>query len=92
MGVRYASQQVSGKARPFLQSQRLRRFLGEYSNCSTIQKPLFMQSKTYNALLARLRQIEAQASNRDYNSESINQWSLKPNNMYRAQLAAVANA
>jgi hypothetical protein len=67
-------------------------FPGEYSNCSTIQKPLFMQSKTYNALLARLRQIEAQASNRDYNSKSINQWSLKPNNMYRVQLAAVANA
>jgi hypothetical protein len=91
MGVRYASQQVSAKGRPFLQSQRLRRFLGEYSNCSTIQKPLFMQSKTYNALLSKLG-VEAQTSNRDYNSKSIKQWSLKPNNMYRVQLAAVANA
>jgi hypothetical protein len=29
-GVRYASQQVSRKGRKYLQSQRLRRFLGEY--------------------------------------------------------------
>ena len=50
-----------------------------------------MQSKTYNALLSKLG-VEAQTSNRDYNSKSIKQWSLKPNNMYRVQLAAVANA
>ena len=58
-GVRYASQQVSRNGRQNLQSQRLRRFLGEYPSFSTIHKPLFMHHKTYSALLTRLRQIEA---------------------------------
>ena len=92
LGVPYASQQVSRKGRKYLQSQRLRRFLGEYPGCTTIHKPLFLHRKTYNRLLARLRRIEGQASNRGYNSKSINHGSLKPNNMYRVQLAAVANA
>src|SRR5262249_8249097 len=34
-GARYASQQVSRKGRKYLQSQRLRRFLGEYPSLST---------------------------------------------------------
>jgi hypothetical protein len=58
-GVRYASQQVSRKGRKYLQSQRLRRFLGEYPGITPIRKPMFMQRKTYGALLTKLRQIEA---------------------------------
>jgi hypothetical protein len=58
LGVRYASQQVSQQGRKYLQSQRLRRFLGEYPDRTTIHKPLFMHRKTYSALLTRLRQIE----------------------------------
>jgi hypothetical protein len=54
-GVRYASQQASAKGRKYLQSQRLRRFIGEYPGCSTIYKALFMHRKTYNALIRRLR-------------------------------------
>src|SRR5215831_17514896 len=39
-GVRYASQQVSRNGRQYLQSQRLRRFLGEYpSHCSCTTRP-----------------------------------------------------
>src|SRR5215510_12951949 len=56
-GARYACQQVSRKGRKYLQSQRLRRFLGEYPSLSTMRKPLFLHRK--NALLTRLRQIEA---------------------------------
>jgi hypothetical protein len=51
-----------------------------------------MQSKTYNALLSSLRQIEIPVSNQDYNSKNLDQFSLKSNNMFRVQLAAVANA
>jgi hypothetical protein len=90
--VRYASQQGSRKGRQYLQSQRLRRFLGEYPGCSTIHKPLFMHPKTYNALLRRLRQIEAKPESRKYKSERLTAPTLKPNNMYRVQLAAVMNA
>jgi hypothetical protein len=55
LGIRYASQQVSRKGRKYLQSQRLRRFLGEYPSITTIRKPLFMHRKTYSALLTKLR-------------------------------------
>ena len=58
-GARYASQQVSSKGRKYLQSQRLRRFLGEYPGITSIRKPLFMHRKTYGALLTRLHRIEA---------------------------------
>jgi hypothetical protein len=44
-GARYVSQQVSRKGRKYLQSQRLRRFLGEYPGLSTMHKPLFMRRK-----------------------------------------------
>src|SRR5262245_34311855 len=37
-GARYASQQVSRQGRKYLQSQRLRRFLGEYPSLSKIHK------------------------------------------------------
>jgi hypothetical protein len=40
-----------------------------------------MQSKTYNALLSSLRQIEIPVSNQDYNSKNLDQFSLKSNNM-----------
>ena len=36
-----------------------------------------MQSKTYNALLSSLRQIEIPVSNQDYNSKNLDQFSLK---------------
>jgi hypothetical protein len=91
-GARYASQQLSLKGRKYLQSQRLRRFLGEYPGRSTIHKPLFMHPKTYNALLRRLRQIEAKPESRKYKSERLTAPTLKPNNMYRVQLAAVVKA
>jgi hypothetical protein len=60
--------------------------------CSTIHKPLFMHPKTYNALLRRLRQIEAKPESRKYKSERLRASTLKPNNRYRVQLAAVINA
>jgi hypothetical protein len=80
------------KAGKYLQSQRLRRFLGEYPGCTTIHKPLFMHRKTYSALLTRLRQIEAKPESRTYKSKRLTAATLKPNNMYRVQLAAVGNA
>src|SRR5215475_6445516 len=91
-GVRYASQQVSRKGRKYLQSQRLRRFLGEYPSLSTIHKPLFMQRKTYNALLNRLRHIEAKPERRKYKGKRLTERTLKPNNMYSVQVAHIANA
>jgi hypothetical protein len=59
---------------------------------STIHKPLFMHPKTYNALLRRLRQIEAKPESRKYKSERLTAPTLKSNNTYRVQLAAVINA
>jgi hypothetical protein len=72
LGVRYASQQVSRKGRKYLQSQRLRRFLGEYPGLSTIRKPLFMHRKTYSALLTKLRHIETNPESRKYKSKRLN--------------------
>jgi len=43
-------------------------------------------------MLARLRQIEAKPESRKYDSKRGTERTLKPNNMYRVQLAAVGNA
>jgi hypothetical protein len=91
LGVPYASQQVSRKGRKYLQSQRLRRFLGEYPGYTTIHKPLFLHHKTYNRLLARLRQIEAKPDSRKYNSKRLTERTLKPTSMYQVEVASIAN-
>jgi hypothetical protein len=90
-GVRYASQQVSRKGRKYLQSQRLRRFLGEYPNSTAIHKPLFMHRKTYGALLTKLRQIETNPDNCKYKGKRLTERTLKPNNMYQAEVAHIAD-
>jgi hypothetical protein len=90
-GARYASQQVSAKGRKYLQSQRLRRFLGEYSGLSTIRKPLFMHRKTYSALLTKLRQIDTNPDNCKYKGKRLTERTLKPNNMYQAEVAHIAD-
>ena len=90
-GVRYASQQVSRKDRKYLQSQRLRRFLGKYPNSTTIHKPLFMRRKTYNALLKKLRHIEVNSDGRKYKSKRLTERTLKPTNMYQVEVAHIAN-
>src|SRR5262245_41644379 len=91
-GARYASQQVSRKGRNYLQSQRLRRFLGEYPSLgTTIRKPLFMHSKTYGALLTKLRHIEAKPEGRKYRGKRLTERTLKPNNMYQVEVASIAN-
>jgi hypothetical protein len=90
-GVRYASQQVSRKGRKYLQSQRLRRFLGEYPGSTTIHKPLFMHRKTYSGLLTKLRQIEANPESRKYRGKRLTERTLKPNNMYQAEVAHIAD-
>jgi len=90
-GARYASQQVSAKGRKYLQSQRLRRFLGEYPNSTTIHKPLFMRRKTYNALLTRLRRIEANPQSRKYKGKRLTERTLKPTNMYQTEVAHIAD-
>jgi len=92
-GVRYASQQVSRKGRKYLQSQRLRRFLGEYpSLSSSMHKPLFMRRKTYGSLLTKLRHIEAKPESHKYKGKRLTERTLKPNNMYSVQVAHIANA
>jgi hypothetical protein len=91
-GVRYASQQVSRKGRKYLQSQRLRRFLGEYPNSTTIHKPLFMQRKTYGALLNKLRLIEANPDSRKYKGKRLTERTLKPSSMYQVEVASIADA
>src|SRR5262245_16133265 len=91
-GARYASQQVSRQGRKYLQSQRLRRFLGEYPNLGTIHKPLFMHRKTYGALLTKLRHIEANPKSRKYKSKRLAERVLKPNNMYQVEVAHIADA
>jgi len=90
-GARYASQQVSRQGRKYLQSQRLRRFLGEYPGTTTIHKPLFMRRKTYNDLLTRLRYIEANPQSRKYKGKRLTERTLKPNNMYQVEVASIAN-
>src|SRR5262249_44990313 len=91
-GVRYASQQVSAKGRKYLKSQRLRRFLGEYPNSTTIHKPLFMHRKTYGALLTRLRHVEAKPDSRKYKGKRLTERTLKPNNMYQVEAASLPDA
>jgi hypothetical protein len=90
-GVRYASQQISRQGRKYLQSQRLRRFLGESPGITTIRKPLFMRRKTYGALLTKLRHIEANPQNRKYRGKRLTERTLKPNNIYNTEVAHIAN-
>ncbi len=90
-GVRYASQQGSRKGRKYLQSQRLRRFLGEYPGLSAIRKPMFMHRKTYSALLTKLRHIEANPESRKYKSKRLTERTLKPTNMYQVEVAHIAD-
>jgi hypothetical protein len=52
LGIPYASQIVTPKARPILQSKRLRQFLGEFPGITTLHKPLLMHHRSYNRLLA----------------------------------------
>jgi hypothetical protein len=92
LGVRYASQQVSRTGRKYLQSQRLRRFLGEYPSLTTVRKPLFMHHKTYNALLRRLRQIETNQDIRKYKSKRLTDHTLKPSSMYQAEVSHITDA
>jgi hypothetical protein len=91
-GVRYASQQVSHKGRKYLQSQRLRRFLGEYPGITTIRKPLFMQRKTYSTLLNKLRHIDSNPDSRKYKSKRLTERMLKPSSMYQVEVAHIADA
>jgi hypothetical protein len=72
-----------------VQSQRLRRFLGEYPGCTSIHKPLFMHRKTYSALLTRLRQIEVKSGK--CKSKYLTKHTLKPNTMYQVELASIAS-
>ena len=90
LGVRYASQQVSQQGRKYLQSQRLRRFLGEYPGITTMRKPQLMHHKTYKALLNRLRHIEAKPEIRKYKSKRLTERTLKPTNMYQVEVAHIA--
>src|SRR5262249_55279731 len=90
-GVRYASQQVSRKGRKYLQSQRLRRFLGEYPSLSAMRKPLFMHRKTYGALLSKLRQIEANSERRKYKGKRLTECTPKPTSMYQVEVAHIAD-
>jgi hypothetical protein len=57
--------------------------------CSTIHKPLFMHPKTYNALVRRLRQIEAKSGK--CKSKYLTERTLKPNTMYQVELASIAD-
>src|SRR5262245_5922053 len=90
-GARYACQQVSRKGRKYLQSQRLRRFLGEYPSSTTIHKPVFMHRKTYGALLNRLRQIEDKPEHRKYRSKRLTERTLRPKSMYQVEVAHIAD-
>src|SRR5262249_29521341 len=90
-GARYACQQVSRKGRKYLQSQRLRRFLGEYPNSTTIHKPLFMRRETYGALLMRLDHIEVNSDSSKYTGKRLTERTLKPNNMYSVQVTHIAD-
>jgi hypothetical protein len=59
--------------------------------CSTIHKPLFMHPKTYDALLRRLRQIEAKPDSRTYKSNHLTERTLNPSSMYQVEVASIAN-
>jgi hypothetical protein len=86
-GVPYTCQTITPKARPVLQSKRLRQFLGEYEGNSRVHKPLLMHHRTYNRLLAKLRQIEARPRSRKYSSKKLTQRILRPATMYQTQCA-----
>jgi hypothetical protein len=91
-GASYASRQISRKGRPWLQGQRLRRLLGEHPGISTIHKPPFLHRKSYQALLAKLRQVEAKTDGRKYQSKRLTERMLKPSHMYQLELASIAHA
>ena len=56
-----------------------------------MRKPLFMQHKTYNRLLARLRRIEAKPERRKYKGNRLTECTLKPINMYQVEVAHIAD-
>ena len=69
-GVRYASQQVSRKGRRYLQSQRLRRFLGENPNYRAIHRPLWMAHHTASRR-SRLRRRERPGKRKDHRRQRV---------------------
>lgn len=89
-GVPYASQTITPKARPILQAKRLQQFLGEVPGITTMHKPLLMHRRTYNRLLAKLRQIEARPHIRNYKNKRLSRRLLRPVSMYRTRLAQFA--
>jgi hypothetical protein len=88
-GAVYASQQQSAKGRAALQAMRLRHFLGGWVGL-TPSKPALMHKSTYGRLANKLRQLEAKGS-----SKSVTKLSdrlVRPQQMYRTQVASIANA
>jgi hypothetical protein len=90
LGIAYACQTVTPRARPVLQSKRLRQFLGEHEGVSSMRKPLLMHRRTYNRLLTKLRQIEARPRSSNYKNKRLGHRLLRPVNMYGTQLAQFA--
>jgi hypothetical protein len=91
LGVRYASQQRSAAGRSFLQAQRLRRFLGEYPNCTSIHRLRGMRRHTYRRLINQLRQLEARLHGKTPKAK-LSPKALCPLLMYQTELASVALA
>ena len=94
-GAIYASQLQSAKGRALLQSQRLRRFLGEYPDCAAIRRAPWMPHKTYKHLLHRLRQLEARSPDmrrRRRKAKPLTRTTLRPASMYRTRIASIAMA
>jgi hypothetical protein len=94
-GAIYQSQLQSAKGRPLLQSQRLRRFLGEYPNYTEIHRAPWMSHKTYSRLLHRLRQLEAQGPNKHrqrQKAKPLPHTTLRPVTMYKTRIASIAMA
>jgi hypothetical protein len=90
LGIAYACQTVTPRARPVLQSKRLRQFLGEIPSSTTMRKPLLMHHRTYARLVAKLRQIEARPRSRNYRNKRLGHRLLRPVSMYGTQLAQFA--
>jgi hypothetical protein len=90
LGIAYACQTVTPRARPVLQSKRLRQFLGEVPSSMPMHKPLLMHHKTYARLVAKLREIEARPRSRNYRNKRLGHRLLRPVNMYGTQLVQFA--
>jgi hypothetical protein len=83
----YLCQAIASRQRPCLQTARLQRFLGAWSNTETLLRPAGMRRRTFSRLKQRLNQLEQRTRYKQaLNSKRISNRMLLPVTAYCTQI------